>query len=71
VAALHEGGHVLVRDDAARLGGRGLYVCRREECFGKAVARRGFQRGARVAGDLRIDPELGAAVVTEGDRWGT
>jgi len=70
VAAAHDGGHVLVRDDAARLGGRGLYVCRREECFGTAVARRGFHRGARVAGELRIDPELGAAVGLE-DRWGT
>ncbi len=56
---------MLVRDDAARLGGRGLYVCRREECFGAALARRGFQRGARVAGPLRIDPELGAAVGME------
>jgi predicted RNA-binding protein YlxR (DUF448 family) len=56
---------VLVRDDAARLGGRGLYVCRSEECFGKAVARRGFQRGARLGGELTIDPELGAVVGIE------
>ena len=59
-----------MRDDPARLGGRGLYVCRRRECFERAVARRGFQRGARVAGELTIDPALGSAIETE-DRWGT
>jgi predicted RNA-binding protein YlxR (DUF448 family) len=69
-AARREEGNVLVRDDAARLGGRGLYVCRRPECFAKAVARRAFQRGARIAGELRIDPALEAAVGME-DRWGT
>jgi predicted RNA-binding protein YlxR (DUF448 family) len=65
VAAPRDRGHELVRDDAARLGGRGLYVCRRVECFTRAVARRGFQRGARVRGELTIDPALGAAVGTE------
>jgi predicted RNA-binding protein YlxR (DUF448 family) len=64
------GGHALVRDDAARLGGRGLYVCRTKECFERAVARRSFHRGARVGGELTIDPALGPAVETE-DRWGT
>lgn len=60
VAAPAEGGHALVRDDRSRLAGRGLYVCRTRECFDRAVARRAFQRGARVRGELRIDPELGA-----------
>ena len=59
-----------MRDDAALLGGRGLYVCRRRECFERAVARRGFRRGARVEGELMIDPALGSQVETE-DRWGT
>jgi predicted RNA-binding protein YlxR (DUF448 family) len=70
VAAPRDGGHVLARDDDARLGGRGLYVCRTRQCFERAVARRGFQRGSRVAGELMIDPALGGAVETE-DRWGT
>lgn len=68
--ALDEGGHALARDDEASLGGRGLYVCRRRECFERAVARRGFHRGARLAGELTIDPALGPAVEVE-DRWGT
>jgi predicted RNA-binding protein YlxR (DUF448 family) len=67
---LGKGGYALARDDRARLGGRGLYVCRRRECFERAVARRGFHRGSRVAGELTIDPALGSAVETE-DRWGT
>jgi predicted RNA-binding protein YlxR (DUF448 family) len=51
----------LVRDDGASLGGRGLYVCRRRGCFQRAVARRAFQRGARMAGgDLEIAEVLGA-----------
>jgi predicted RNA-binding protein YlxR (DUF448 family) len=60
VAAPGAGVHLLVRDDHAHLGGRGLYVCRRDECFERAVARRAFQRGARIRGELKIDPELGA-----------
>ena len=60
VAAPDGDAHRLVRDDAGRLGGRGLYVCRRDECFERAVARRAFQRGARVGGELRIDPGVGA-----------
>ena len=70
MAAPRDGGHALARDDAARLGGRGLYVCRTRECFERAVARRGFQRGSRVEGELTIDPALGPAVETE-DRQGT
>ena len=62
VAVAGDGAHRLVRDDAARLGGRGLYVCRRDECFGRALARRAFHRGARLAGELKIDPELGSRI---------
>ena len=69
VAAPRDGSHVLARDDAARLGGRGLYVCKARGCFEQAIARRGFQRGSRVAGELMIDPALGRAV--EEDGWGT
>ena len=64
------GAHALARDDGSRLPGRGLYVCRRRECFDRAVARRGFHRGARIAGELTIDPDLGPAVETK-DRLGT
>jgi predicted RNA-binding protein YlxR (DUF448 family) len=53
-----DGVHVLIRDDRALSGGRGLYVCRRAECFRRAVARRAFGRGARVRGEIRIDPDL-------------
>jgi predicted RNA-binding protein YlxR (DUF448 family) len=67
VAAPEGGVHRLVRDESGRLGGRGLYVCRRDECFERAVARRAFQRGARVGGELRIDPGVGA--VGGEDRW--
>ncbi|MGD9694603.1 MAG: YlxR family protein [Thermoleophilia bacterium] len=70
VAVPAEGAHELRRDDRALLGGRGLYVCRRRECFERAVARRGFHRGARLGGELTIDPALGAAVGMEG-QWGT
>lgn len=68
-AAPDDGAHRLVRDDRSLLGGRGLYVCRRDECFERAVARRAFQRGARVGGELRIDPRLGVGIARE-DRWG-
>jgi uncharacterized protein len=59
-------GHDLTRDDRARLGGRGLYVCPREECFDRAVKRRAFARGARLSGELRADPSLRAALTGEG-----
>ncbi len=64
VAAPHEGMHLLVRDDRSHHGGRGLYVCRRRECFERAVARRAFPRAARIRGELRIDPTLGAEFVS-------
>jgi predicted RNA-binding protein YlxR (DUF448 family) len=70
VAAPAGGGHALARDDGSRLPGRGLYVCRQRECFDRAVARRGFHRGARIAGELTIDPDLGPAVEMK-DRLGT
>jgi uncharacterized protein len=64
VAAPDEGVHTLVRDDRSQRGGRGLYVCRRQECFERAVARRAFVRAARIRGELRIDPTLGAEFVS-------
>ena len=57
-ARAQDGVHVLIRDDRAVAGGRGLYVCPRAECFGRAVERRAFGRGARVRGEIRIDPGL-------------
>lgn len=59
-------GHELARDDRARLGGRGLYVCPREECFDRAVTRRAFARGARLTGELRTDPSLRMALTGDG-----
>lgn len=70
VAVPGDAGRRLERDDRSRLGGRGLYVCRRPECFERAVARRAFQRGARMSGSLEIDPELVAKICGEG-QWGT
>jgi uncharacterized protein len=70
VARPGDGAHRLVRDDRSRLPGRGLYVCRRDECFQRAVARRAFHRGARVSGDLVIEPGLAAEIGGEG-QWGT
>lgn len=66
VAEAGESAAVLVRDDRSRLPGRGLYVCRSEECFQRAVTRRAFQRGARLRGQLVIDRGLGAALGREG-----
>ncbi|MDQ4071344.1 MAG: YlxR family protein [Actinomycetota bacterium] len=34
-------------DPAARLPGRGAYLCERTECLGEAVRRRGFARALR------------------------
>ncbi len=61
----HDDDRVLVRDDGASRGGRGLYVCRRGECFERAVSRRAFGRGARIRGELVIDPSLGATLGEE------
>lgn len=67
VAVRHDGGaHDLVRDDRTRLGGRGLYVCPRGECFDRAVKRRAFARGARLSGELRTDPSLRTALTGDG-----
>lgn len=62
VAAQEDDTRRLVRDDRARRPGRGAYVCRRRECFDRAVARRGFQRATRAQGPLVIDPELADSV---------
>ena len=60
-------GKVLVRDDRSRHGGRGLYVCRQEECFTRAVKRNAFARGARLGGArIQVDPALGSALGREG-----
>ncbi len=67
-AAPADTGHHLVRDDLSRLPGRGLYVCRSAECFERAVQRRAFQRGARMSGELRIDPQAAAEIGGEGER---
>ena len=40
----------LVRDDRGARGGRGLYVCRGQECFDRAVTRNAFARAARLGG---------------------
>lgn len=53
-------GWVLMRDDGAARGGRGMYTCRRRDCFERAVARRAFARGGRIAGRVEVDPALGA-----------
>ncbi|CAN0498332.1 unnamed protein product, partial [Phaeothamnion confervicola] len=59
VAVAEDGVHVVVRDDRSQRAGRGLYVCPQVACFERAVARRAFGRGARVRGELRVDPQLG------------
>ncbi|HMM49852.1 MAG TPA: DUF448 domain-containing protein, partial [Miltoncostaeaceae bacterium] len=65
-AAVRDGTeYVLMRDDGASHGGRGLYVCRRRVCFERAVARRGFVRGARIRGEITIDPDLAAGLDKE------
>ncbi|MEQ8833219.1 MAG: DUF448 domain-containing protein [Miltoncostaeaceae bacterium] len=51
-------GYVLMRDDGAARGGRGLYVHPQRDCFERAVARRAFARGARVRGEIAVDPAL-------------
>jgi predicted RNA-binding protein YlxR (DUF448 family) len=62
-AAGGRAGRALHRDDGGRLGGRGLYVCPRRDCFDRAARRRAFQRGARLEGcALEIDLALGAAL---------
>jgi predicted RNA-binding protein YlxR (DUF448 family) len=65
-AAAGRAARALHRDDGGRLGGRGLYVCPRRECFERAARRRAFQRGARLTGALEIDPALGAALERRG-----
>lgn len=40
----------------ARLPGRGVYTCRRLECFESAVERRAFSRSLRLA--VQVEPAL-------------
>jgi hypothetical protein len=66
VAVVAGGRATLIRDDRSRLGGRGLYVCRRSECFETARSRRAFARGARLEGiPLDVDPGLGESLAGE------
>lgn len=65
VAAAHGDGFALMRDDGSSRGGRGLYVCRRRECFERAVTRRAFARGARIRGQMAIDAALGTELGEE------
>jgi predicted RNA-binding protein YlxR (DUF448 family) len=61
-----DGGRELVRDDAARMPGRGLYVCADRGCFARAVDRGAFRRGARLTGEpLRVDAALADAISAE------
>ena len=59
-AVARDDGHVLMRDDRALLGGRGLYVCRRGGGCERAGVGRAFARGARVRGEIEIDRHLAA-----------
>jgi uncharacterized protein len=47
--------------------GRGVYTCRRLQCFERAVANRGFARTLKTP--VRVDQEL-AALYTSGNRNG-
>jgi uncharacterized protein len=64
-AVAGEDGPVLMRDDGALLGGRGLYVCRQAECFERAAARRAFARAGRIRGEIVIDRHLVAGLGEE------
>ena len=47
--------------------GRGVYTCRRLQCFDRAVANRGFARTLKTP--VRVEPDL-ARLYTSGDRNG-
>ena len=51
----------------AREPGRGVYTCRRLQCFERAVANRGFARTLKTP--VGVDQEL-AALYTSGNRNG-
>jgi predicted RNA-binding protein YlxR (DUF448 family) len=51
----------------AKSPGRGVYTCRRLQCFERAVANRGFARRLRTS--VRVDQDL-ARLYTSGDRNG-
>jgi predicted RNA-binding protein YlxR (DUF448 family) len=51
----------------AKARGRGVYTCRRLECFERAVSNRGFARTLRTP--VRVEPELGA-IYTSANRNG-
>lgn len=52
---------------AAHAPGRGVYTCRRLQCFERAVANRGFARTLKTP--VQVDQEL-AALYTSGNRNG-
>ena len=63
---VEHGARDLVRDVTGRVPGRGLYVCPDPGCFGRAVERSAFRRGARMGGEpLRVDPKLAEAIAAE------
>jgi uncharacterized protein len=51
----------------AKEAGRGVYTCRRLQCFERATANRGFARTLRTP--VRVDQEL-ARLYTSGDQNG-
>ena len=61
----------VARDGALTPGGhapgRGVYTCRRLQCFERAAANRGFARTLRTP--VRVDQDL-ARLYTSGDRNG-
>jgi uncharacterized protein len=46
----------LVADHAGRAPGRGAYLCRRRECWDRAVARNAFARALRHPVELPSEP---------------
>jgi hypothetical protein len=52
---------------APKAPGRGVYTCRRLECFERAASNRGFARTLRTP--VRVEPEL-ASLYTSGGRNG-
>ena len=58
----------VVRDDAARLPGRGAWVHDDERCKQQAVRKRALRRALRVTGDVELGfPEPGDANEHHGD----
>jgi predicted RNA-binding protein YlxR (DUF448 family) len=56
LARLALAGGTVVADAARRLPGRGAYVCRRRECWERAVAASALPRAFRRPVDVSPDP---------------